>query len=336
MACSPLVAPGKENGSAGLLCQQARQHTLLALFHMGSRTAHILQRVLPVVGLTTLWLTVFNRLLYPSKYTFYHLDTQMDGLVQTVYAIAFALAAFVILVAVKQPERALLAHGRTVAAVGIAATAGVLLPLPFEDKTGMGIAAVVLGALLVAAFVSSHFMYWTIRGRALSVRYTGLAASFSLVCFFLIDLLFTLTGSHSIAFVAACPLVSSCAIALALVADSSGRDSATRLEPAVETGAESPVPALEVSVPVDLDAIVAHGTPRGAFEGFAEEFDLSKRETELAELAYRNLSARKIAEELFIAESTVYTHLKRIYRKTGVHSKQELIDLIDTRHVRHP
>lgn len=64
-------------------------------------------------------------------------------------------------------------------------------------------------------------------------------------------------------------------------------------------------------------------------ERFAEEFELSKREAELAAYAYRNYSARRIASELFIAESTVYTHLKRIYRKTGVHSKQELIELID-------
>lgn len=50
---------------------------------------------------------------------------------------------------------------------------------------------------------------------------------------------------------------------------------------------------------------------------------------EIAQLAAQNLSAKKVAERLFIAESTVYTHFKRIYRKTGVHSKQELIDLVD-------
>ena len=64
-------------------------------------------------------------------------------------------------------------------------------------------------------------------------------------------------------------------------------------------------------------------------EKFAEQFELSERETELAAYTYRNYSARKISGELFIAESTVYTHQKRIYRKTGVHSKQELIELID-------
>ena len=64
--------------------------------------------------------------------------------------------------------------------------------------------------------------------------------------------------------------------------------------------------------------------------GFAETFNLSEREAELAAYARRNWSARRIASELFIAESTVYTHLKRIYRKTDVHSKSELIDLIDS------
>jgi DNA-binding CsgD family transcriptional regulator len=54
---------------------------------------------------------------------------------------------------------------------------------------------------------------------------------------------------------------------------------------------------------------------------------LSKREREIMTFACQNMSSLKIGENLFIAESTVNTHLKRIYRKAGVHSKQELIDL---------
>lgn len=76
----------------------------------------------------------------------------------------------------------------------------------------------------------------------------------------------------------------------------------------------------------------AYPKSRGARQSirqFGKDFGLSDRESELAAYAYRNYSARKIAGELFIAESTVYTHLKRIYKKTGVHSKAELIDLID-------
>lgn len=61
-----------------------------------------------------------------------------------------------------------------------------------------------------------------------------------------------------------------------------------------------------------------------------EAFQLSSREMDIARLAYHNLPAKKIAEELFIAESTVYTHLKHIYRKADVHSRQEFISLVDS------
>ena len=78
-------------------------------------------------------------------------------------------------------------------------------------------------------------------------------------------------------------------------------------------------PAVPVTDAVDGPSITS----------FARAYGLSQRETELASYAYRNYSAKRIAAELYIAESTVYTHLKRIYRKADVHSKQELIDLID-------
>ena len=34
-----------------------------------------------------------------------------------------------------------------------------------------------------------------------------------------------------------------------------------------------------------------------------------------------------IAEKLFISSNTVKTHIRRIYEKTGVHSRDQLIDL---------
>lgn len=36
-----------------------------------------------------------------------------------------------------------------------------------------------------------------------------------------------------------------------------------------------------------------------------------------------------IAEALFVSESTVRTHTRRILEKTALHSKQDLIDLIE-------
>ena len=44
-------------------------------------------------------------------------------------------------------------------------------------------------------------------------------------------------------------------------------------------------------------------------------------------LALRGRTGERIAAELFISKSTVETHLRRIYAKTGTHGRQELIDL---------
>ncbi|WP_302961820.1 helix-turn-helix transcriptional regulator [uncultured Adlercreutzia sp.] len=54
---------------------------------------------------------------------------------------------------------------------------------------------------------------------------------------------------------------------------------------------------------------------------------LSKREAEILPLALRGRTAERIASEFFISKNTVDTHLRRIYAKCGVHTRQELIDL---------
>ena len=59
----------------------------------------------------------------------------------------------------------------------------------------------------------------------------------------------------------------------------------------------------------------------------AKEARLSKRETEILPLALRGRTAERIASEFFISKNTVDTHLRRIYAKCGVHTRQELIDL---------
>src|SRR5207253_11134651 len=54
---------------------------------------------------------------------------------------------------------------------------------------------------------------------------------------------------------------------------------------------------------------------------------LTKREREVARLAAQGRSAREIAQELFIGERTVETHLANAYGKLGVSSKMELVRL---------
>ncbi len=64
-----------------------------------------------------------------------------------------------------------------------------------------------------------------------------------------------------------------------------------------------------------------------ACKKIVQEFGLSKRESEVLPLALRGRTGERIAAELFITKSTVDTHLRRIYAKTGMHGRQELIDL---------
>lgn len=57
---------------------------------------------------------------------------------------------------------------------------------------------------------------------------------------------------------------------------------------------------------------------------------LTERETEVLKLLARGRNARFIQEALSISYSTTKTHVSRIYRKLGVHSHQELINLVDS------
>ena len=59
----------------------------------------------------------------------------------------------------------------------------------------------------------------------------------------------------------------------------------------------------------------------------AAQYGLTEREAEILRYLARGRSARKIAEELFISENTAWSHIKRIYVKTDMHSKQDILDL---------
>ncbi len=63
----------------------------------------------------------------------------------------------------------------------------------------------------------------------------------------------------------------------------------------------------------------------------AAAFELSPKETEVMTLFAKGRSAARIQEELFISKGTVSTHLRHIYQKMDVHSKQELLDVIEDR-----
>ena len=59
-----------------------------------------------------------------------------------------------------------------------------------------------------------------------------------------------------------------------------------------------------------------------------KKFGLSSREIEIAELLIKNQTNKQIAKELFIATSTVATHIQHIYEKFGVKSRTEWIQAV--------
>lgn len=59
------------------------------------------------------------------------------------------------------------------------------------------------------------------------------------------------------------------------------------------------------------------------------QFLLSPREEEVLALYALGHTQKKVANELFITESTAHAHIKHIYEKTGMHSRQEILNYLE-------
>lgn len=90
-------------------------------------------------------------------------------------------------------------------------------------------------------------------------------------------------------------------------------------------------PAHELTPAAVVTTTVATDPLEDAFTAFQHEHELSDRQMDVVRLAYRNWTSKRIGEELFISEGTVKTHLKTIYKRTDLHSKQDIIDAVDAR-----
>lgn len=65
-----------------------------------------------------------------------------------------------------------------------------------------------------------------------------------------------------------------------------------------------------------------------SFEDFCKKFDVSPRETDIVREICNGLSNKEISEKLFISLQTVKDHTHRIYTKTNVKSRVQLIYLV--------
>lgn len=59
--------------------------------------------------------------------------------------------------------------------------------------------------------------------------------------------------------------------------------------------------------------------------GFADKYNLSRREMEVVEAVAKGQSNKEVAHELFVTEKTIKFHLTNIFKKAGVKSRSQLI-----------
>lgn len=58
-------------------------------------------------------------------------------------------------------------------------------------------------------------------------------------------------------------------------------------------------------------------------------YKITPREKDVLQLYLSGRTATRISEQLYLSESTVKTYIRRVYTKCDVHSREELLDLID-------
>lgn len=99
---------------------------------------------------------------------------------------------------------------------------------------------------------------------------------------------------------------------------------------AADPASTSPVAeSISTSATGEIDGAEAINSEEVVFALLADDYGLTRREAEVLPYLARGRSAKVIAEALFVSESTIRTHTRRILEKTCLHSKQELIDLVE-------
>ena len=94
----------------------------------------------------------------------------------------------------------------------------------------------------------------------------------------------------------------------------------------MRTAAAPPSRSRATSAPPDnarRDRLAAQGAV------LKERYFLTDREAEIAQLVTRGFTVKKISETLTISENTVRTHMKKVYEKLDIHTKTELVSIVE-------
>jgi DNA-binding CsgD family transcriptional regulator len=79
---------------------------------------------------------------------------------------------------------------------------------------------------------------------------------------------------------------------------------------------------------VSVAVVLTSGDPQSVGPAFSAWCGLTARQAQLLELLIAGLAGKQIARRLELSLQTVNDHLKSIYRKAGVHGREELLSLL--------
>ena len=132
-------------------------------------------------------------------------------------------------------------------------------------------------------------------------------------------------------FVSAIGSLAAIAIAFTFMTNKSNLAKAMSEKTAV-TSQEKPLPSSNCNdscnAPLHADSIAPHDVIATRCRMLEEQYGLSHREGEVLILIAEGRSSSRIQQDLSIAAGTANYHTRNIYAKLGVHSRQEVIDLV--------
>ncbi|WP_303202129.1 response regulator transcription factor [Raoultibacter timonensis] len=93
-------------------------------------------------------------------------------------------------------------------------------------------------------------------------------------------------------------------------------------------------PVIETKLDEEMQANIEHDGQRKTLwqqkrQLACERYGLSPREREILQILLKGRDAKYIMDTFYISQSTAKTHIYNIYRKFGIHSRQELLDFIE-------
>lgn len=100
-------------------------------------------------------------------------------------------------------------------------------------------------------------------------------------------------------------------------------------QPLLPQPPDAPAPAPATPAPATPAIANAEDAHRRVASALADAYGLTEREQQTAALVAKGYTAKRVAEELGVAPSTVQGYSKSIYRKMGIHRKDELIEAVN-------